>query len=337
MAAGVLVTLGLPWLAMNLWNRLEEARFCNLADRQMVAIEANLDTAFDSVLLLAGHFATTPPTATDRASFRRIVGPVLAAHPFIQAFSWDPRIGRDERQASEILASAEGPAAFAIFERNEGGAQQRAGDRAEFIPVLYIEPMAANATAISFDLASNPVRRQTLAQARDSGQPKATARIVLVQEAGHQFGVLVLAPVFGAGPDEDVAARRRALKGYISGVFRIGDLVEETRKRLHRDHAATAASLIDNHLFDVSDPAASQQVFPDGFEISVQRPLAGLHAQSRISFAGRTWLLVATRRGNWPRISASRPMPSCATSFCPASGNALPRWNGVPRMASGTR
>ncbi len=293
-AAGLLVTLGLSWLTVHLWNRLEEARFRDIADRQIVAIAANLDTALDSVVLLAGHFATTERTATDRANFRRIVGPVLAGHRFIQAFSWDPRIGRDERDEFEARARAEGPADFMITEMGENGKRSPAGDRAEFIPVFYIEPMAANAPAIGFDLASNPVRRLTLAEARDTGQPTATARIVLVQETGHQFGVLVLAPVFGADAGADVPARRRALKGYVSGVFRIGDLIEETRKSLHRQQQAAADSLVDIHVFDVSEPDASRQLYPDGPEMAAGPPPAGPHTESRITFAGRTWLLVAT-------------------------------------------
>ena len=53
----------------------------------------------------------------------------------------------------------------------------RAGERPEYFPVFYVEPYKKNATALGFDLASNPVRRQALEFSRDSGEPVATGPV----------------------------------------------------------------------------------------------------------------------------------------------------------------
>jgi CHASE1-domain containing sensor protein len=88
--------------------------------------------------------------------------------------------------------------------------------------------------ALGFNVASNPTRSIALNRARDEGKPSATGRIRLVQETGDQFGFLVFYPVYENGiPVESLTDRRKHLKGYVTGVFRIGDLV--TRSLDSRD------------------------------------------------------------------------------------------------------
>ena len=54
----------------------------------------------------------------------------------------------------------------------------------------------------------------------------ATERITLVQEKGSQAGFLLFQPIYAGGaPLATVAQRRRALRGFSLGVFRIGDMM----------------------------------------------------------------------------------------------------------------
>ena len=94
--------------------------------------------------------------------------------------------------------------------------------------VNYIEPLAGNEKAVGYDVYSNPVRRQALDDASLSGTMVATDPIRLVQETSNQTGILVFLPVYKGGvtPQSELD-RARLLKGFVVGVFRTGDLLDQ--------------------------------------------------------------------------------------------------------------
>ena len=116
---------------------------------------------------------------------------------------------------------------FQFTERNAQGVLVPAADRSEYFPVFYLEPQAGNEAALGFTPdSSHPARGAALTEARDSGQPVATGRYILVQEQGRRFSVLVFAPVYRKLTVHGEAARREQLQGFVLGVLRIGDAVE---------------------------------------------------------------------------------------------------------------
>jgi PAS domain S-box-containing protein len=111
-----------------------------------------------------------------------------------------------------------------------------AARRPEYVVVYYIEPYAGNEPALGLDVASIADRREALQQARDTGEPSATGRIILVQESGEQFGLLIFQPVYGNGlPRTTVEERRQHLRGYVTGVFQIRSMVEASLSGLERE------------------------------------------------------------------------------------------------------
>ncbi len=315
---GLMASVGLFLVVSHSEKAKEEAFFHELAEQRITAVKSNLDYALDSVGLLVGHFAVTERGDTNRDKFRRMLAPTLAGHRFIQALSWNPRVTGADRQDFERRVRADGFPGFAIFERDGAGATVLPGNRDEFVPILYIEPLVGNAKAVGFDLASDPVRRQALDQARSLRMPRATSRITLVQEGGNQFGVLVLAPVFRGEPADVVPS------GYVSAVFRVGDLIAESGGQLKRSQSprltsftdvmfrstATvvfgesiqAASAIDVHLFDLSSPVRERQLYPRGPQRSPEDLMAGLHSAVSFDVAGRSWLVVATPGKAFTRV-----------------------------------
>ena len=143
----------------------------------------------------------------------------------LQALSWNPVIEHADRKRIEREMQASGFQNFLFRERGEDGVMP-AAEREHYVIVFYIEPFAKNQTALGFDVASNPARKQALETARDTGKMTATARITLVQEQGRQFGALFFLPIYQSKVTLDtVMARREHLRGYAVGVFRAGDLV----------------------------------------------------------------------------------------------------------------
>ena len=133
-----------------------------------------------------------------RSDFRDLAGDALRHFPALQAVEWAPRVADGERANFE----AEQSRAFAGFQIGEvapSGAPRRAGTRAEYYPVSYIEPMAGNERALGLDLISDPERETAVARALASGAVGAMRPIRVGPEPRRQTGLLLLLPVRTGG------------------------------------------------------------------------------------------------------------------------------------------
>jgi diguanylate cyclase (GGDEF)-like protein len=160
-----------------------------------------------------------------------------------------------------------------------------AGARDWYAAITYLEPSTgSNARAIGYDPASDPVRRATLEQARDTGQPALSARIRLVQEheqeAPVQAGFLMVLPLYRHGePTGTLAERRAAIRGWVYAPFRLQDLMTG----LGGLHAAG----LDVEIYDGSTVSAATRMYdsqPDG--------MARSHSSAQqFAIGGRVWTL----------------------------------------------
>ena len=235
-----------------------EAHFLQVADQSLGAVRINVAGALDTIGLLASHFEAASPGSTSRRAFATLVAPALANHGYLQALEWIPRVERVARSHYEALARADGIPEFRFRELRKGGSLEAAGQRDEYFPVFYVEPLGGNERALGYDLASNPVRLMALAEARDSGKIVATARVRLVQEKGDQYGTLIFAPVYNRPGPETAVARREALRGFALSVVRIGDLISGADYARQRGESR----LVDIHLFDMGAPKTQRQLYP---------------------------------------------------------------------------
>tara|TARA_R110002096_G_scaffold138856_7_gene292910 strand:+ start:1123 stop:2889 length:1767 start_codon:yes stop_codon:yes gene_type:complete len=69
-------------------------------------------------------------------------------------------------------------------------------DEAEYWPITYIEPSAANQAAIGLDMAFETNRYTAIKKARDTGAPQVTGPITLVQDDKQTPGFLFYAPFY---------------------------------------------------------------------------------------------------------------------------------------------
>jgi signal transduction histidine kinase/CHASE1-domain containing sensor protein/CheY-like chemotaxis protein len=101
--------------------------------------------------------------------------------------------------------------------------------RNEYTAIIYLYPPGnRNERAIGYDMFVDPVRRQAMENARDTGTPAASGRVRLVQEPDNeeQRGFLIYAPVYKNGaPINSVDERRQALIGYVYSPYRIDDFL----------------------------------------------------------------------------------------------------------------
>jgi PAS domain S-box-containing protein len=99
------------------------------------------------------------------------------------------------------------------------------GARPAYYPIEYVEPFSPIPKQFGFDIGSDPIRRHAVEEARDTGRPISTGRIILIapQEVGFAIGV----PVYRSGlPQTSTEERRAALLGFITAAFNMKGLMQ---------------------------------------------------------------------------------------------------------------
>jgi CHASE1-domain containing sensor protein len=256
-------------------NEKAKSVFHSAAEDRFDELQSDLQLSVVRVTSL-GAFCNSAYPVT-RTSFDTFTVPLISgSDAAIQALEWVPRVSQNERAEVERSARAAGFPEFEIRDRLQQG-MVRSGDRAEYFPVLWVQPYKGNEPALGFDMASNLIRREALMRAEAIGQPTASKRITLVQETGKQYGILILQPVY-----RSASGSSRQLLGFALGVLRISSIVEK-----HGAHSG-----IDLTLTDMAADAADQQLYPsDGRS---PQPASDFTRRSTITVGGRTWMLTAS-------------------------------------------
>lgn len=115
-----------------------------------------------------------------------------------------------------------------------------AGVRRAYAPISLIEPHGGdNLKAMGYDLLTNPKTKSALDEARDRGAAALTSKLVLVQDAGKDIPAVVMyVPIYDIGkPLTSIEERRVAIKGWVSGPFRLNDFVASMEAQLENDLA----------------------------------------------------------------------------------------------------
>ncbi|HAK60612.1 MAG TPA: hypothetical protein DCO77_09555, partial [Nitrospiraceae bacterium] len=263
------------------------------SENRISAIKNTFENTLHELDAIASFYAASRDV--ERFEFHTFTKYLLWHSEGIQALEWIPRVPHTKRAAYVSAARSEGYPDFLITERKEQGVMVTAGRRDEYYPVYFVEPYEGNENALGFDVASNSSRLAALEQSRDSGLKTATARIRLVQEKEEQFGVLIFEPVYRQGMATDsVEARRRHLRGFVLGVYRIGDLVEKSISRLQprgidivlTDESATEGRRL---LYVHPSRLRAATATPHSVEADLT---AGMHYAETFAVAGRTWKIL---------------------------------------------
>lgn len=263
-ALTLVMGVGLSVFSAMLVNRWEASRRQLQFQRQIenlgTALQRSVNRYTDVLAFLGDYYNASEEVS--REEFVAFAGRSLQIYSGIQALEWAPVVTLAERATYEQTIKTKGFPNFQITELGGDGALERAGDRPYYIPVTYLEPLVGNESALGFDLNSNETRREAIAQARDTGEITATGRIRLVQETRDQFGFLVFLPLYqnNATPISDVL-RRQNSTGFLLGVFRVSDVVEESLQELQYD--------IDFSIYDQN--AASTEQFLGRYEAARQQ------------------------------------------------------------------
>jgi signal transduction histidine kinase len=280
-------------------------------DRDAVRLENAVQAATDRitarmelyVALLRGGRGLFAAGAVSASEWRAYVAQldVRSRYPGLQGIGFTRRIPPDSLPLVTARIRAEGEGGFRVWPDSA---------RDEYHSIIYLEPMdRRNAAAIGFDMFTNPVRREAMERARDTGLPALSGRVTLVQEIEGpvQSGFLIYVPVYaGARIPQTLEERRALLHGFVYAPFRADDLFEG--------------------IFGTeADPRVAFQVY-DGFRADPQGLLhdsrgrdespsveAGV-SQVLIEVSGRPWTLAFTSTEAFRATSRSTLVPAVAVA-----------------------
>ena len=285
MACVLALTLGVWFLVREADRERSEARCQALAEAIEERIRGRMTGLGEMLQGAAGYMARgSLPTRSEWRDYveRYHLG---ATYPGIQGMGFIQWIPPGALSTHVAQVRREG---FPDYEVTAGNDLPR--DPEGFAPVVYLEPLdARNRRALGKDLWSEPLRREALARARDTGEVAVTGKLKLYQETltDVQAGVLLVAPVYCYGaPVGTVAQRRQALQGWVYYPFRMVDLVRATLKTELQD--------ADLDLYDGSALEPAALLFDAASGRS--RNSGPIQDARRLELAGRLWTIVLKPR-----------------------------------------
>ncbi|NSL54489.1 sensor domain-containing diguanylate cyclase [Uliginosibacterium aquaticum] len=217
---GVLASVGL-WQAQQQQQAAQrQAAFDFLLSKFVRQLDAHFAASTQVLRGVAGYFAAS--REVDRTGFRHYVAVLRLGdrYPGIQGVGFAQLLAPEQLARHEARVRAEGFPNYGV---------RPAAARSFYTSILFLEPFDwRNQRAFGFDMFTNPVRREAMARARDSGQVALSGRVHLEQETDEdvQAGVLLYVPVYREGEGGlDVAQRRESLQGWAFAPLRMKDLV----------------------------------------------------------------------------------------------------------------
>ena len=190
--------------------------------------------------------------------------------PGIQGTGFALMVRPEQRNTHETSVRSEGFPSYHIHPE---------GVREIYSSIVYMEPFGGrNLRAFGYDMYSDPVRREAMERARDTGKLALSGRVILVQEvdSGIQPGFLMYLPIYH-GPASDALARRASLHGFVFSPFRAHDMISGLFAEVPReveielfDHTAELENLLFSTLKSTHTPQFVTTL--------------------NIEFGGRTWV-----------------------------------------------
>jgi CHASE1-domain containing sensor protein len=204
-----------------------QAAFNQRADQVQGALQDSVDDYGNAVTGARALYAASQ--RVERSEWHDYIAAlnVEQQYPGMQGVGFAGFYPKDEL-ATALKQIRQSDADFTIFP---------AGDRSQYVPVVYIEPSdsEANRKLLGYDLSTNEVRAAALYRAATTGQTTISSKLSLLQETGRNVrGFMMLIPVYTNGmATQTVAERQKALEGYVYAPFLSTTFFDTIVKRQH--------------------------------------------------------------------------------------------------------
>jgi diguanylate cyclase (GGDEF)-like protein/PAS domain S-box-containing protein len=157
--------------------------------------------------------------------------------------------------------------------------------------IVFLEPFTQrNQRAFGYDMYSEAVRKQAMAQAAETGTAALSGKVTLQQETNTdiQAGVLMYVPVYKkAMPLNTHENRYKALIGWVYSPYRMDDLMAG----ILENWTSEKGKLINLHIYDGDHAVSKQLLYQNKASQSAPFALTHFYQQRIINFNQRHWLI----------------------------------------------
>lgn len=212
------ITLIATIFTQQLISSRHKEKLKQLSERISNSILTRVERYERSLIHIHAYFKTNP--SISREMFRTYVEDINLNknYPGIQGLGFTKKIKEKDLKAYEKSVQAEGFKDFKVWPTYK---------RKDYFSIHYLEPFEwRNQRAFGFDMYTQELRQEAMAQAMDTGKPALTSMVTLVQETGRkvQPGFLIYLPLYYGGTTPDTTEERREkLHGFIYAPFRAYD------------------------------------------------------------------------------------------------------------------
>jgi two-component system sensor histidine kinase/response regulator len=197
----------------------------------------------------------------------------------VQAVDYVPLVSRAQKKIHERTVRRDGLTGYAI---------RPLGDRGEYAPISYVEPLNKNnLLQLGFDNLTDPERKAALERSRDLGQAVITGMLQTARtgEVSNKPLVQMFLPLYRPGLASNTQATRRShLTGWLAVSFYVPDMMSGVLGAKKDD--------LDIEIYDGT--TASEQHLMYDSDNHASRKLKHLYQASiLVPVAGRDWLFTA--------------------------------------------
>ncbi len=262
----------------NFFNE-SELRFENQVNQATIAIEDRLNIYINT--LKGGVGFVNASESVERNEWKT----------YVDSLDLDKNYPGIQGVGYSIFVQPEDKASHVQSIRNEGFPDydiKPEGERDLYTSIIYLEPFdERNQQAFGYDMFSNAIRRSAMEKARDSGEPKMSGLITLVQEIDDdvQAGFLIYVPAYKTTANQDLEGRRENILGYVYSAFRARNFVEAVI-------GVGGLKEIGLSIYDGTEQGLENELYNDTNEkISKKGQVASFNSIKTIYAAGRPWTL----------------------------------------------
>jgi diguanylate cyclase (GGDEF)-like protein/PAS domain S-box-containing protein len=279
LASGLLITAGISEQARRFGSQEHLRIESNLIDNVADAIQNKLEIDISVLGSLAGLFnASNQVNRSEFSTFYESIILNTRELQGVQGIGFARWIPAPELTSFERRIRSEGFPDFSV---------RPPGPRQGYSAIEFLEPFDwRNQRAFGYDMYSEPVRREAMQRAAESGRAALSGKVRLVQETDEdlQRGALIYLPVYA---DQGVAtqANKRRLVGWTYSPLRLKDLVKSALDTVDNTDLNGTGVLV----FDGDQPLASNLLFDNQ---NLLRSEQLRHpSYERVNIGGRTWLV----------------------------------------------
>ncbi len=278
---GLLTTFFVSYYVKSYIDKDNQEKFEKHCDEIRTRIEIRLEAHKQTLLSGAAMFDAS--NYVERKEWTIYVNRLRLDKHFdgIQALGFSLWIKPEELAAHEKSIQKEGFPDYHI---------KPAGKRDAYTSIIYIEPFSnRNLRAFSYDMYSEPVRRDAMQRAVDNNEVSLSGKVLLVQETSTdiQAGTLMYCPVYKKNQQiETVAQRRNAIFGWVYSPFRMTDLFQNIVSNDH-DFDMTYLHM---HVYDGNDINEEKLLYQNKKD-SPNDPPVLFQYKTQLNFYGAIWTI----------------------------------------------